>query len=222
LKRLRQHRYLSTQEKAHLIRILVEAQPATKPGPFQGKLNFPGRTPVELSGTYKESIHLDSSINPLLELRVKSGLANYALSVLGQGPEPIFQRSKKLNLKQILKGGNLKNLRVGEELIFRQKILARDLENLVLNVRLPACIEAINPRLKGQQLYKSGLKLEYADFRDDRVLLFMHVKSEGILDLPVQVIQAGECQVPWSSVQAMYEPVLQDYFRLKPMLRVQR
>ena len=216
----RNRRYLSTQEKAQLIRTLVSAQPKSTPGPLRAELKILQDPKILIEDTHEYSSDLISFAKSPIHLEVRQGLAQISLSIIGKGEVPIYEKNNGFGLSQEILNAKSDSLVVGSEITLRQKIQSAKRDNLVLKFMLPACMEAINPRLKGQSLATRNVNMEYADFRDDRVLLFFHTKANGWIDLPMQIIQSGKCQIPFSSLQAMYQPSLQDYTRIAPSLNI--
>ncbi|RMF52064.1 MAG: hypothetical protein D6750_02745 [Bacteroidetes bacterium] len=86
---------------------------------------------------------------------------------------------------------------------------AERIENFALTVPLPAGWQADNPRLSTATEELKGLQLTYADRREDRLLYYLTLyQRTARLEIPVQVIHAGEYQLPSISGVVMYRPEL--------------
>ncbi len=104
---------------------------------------------------------------------------------------------------------------------------ADELEYLVLEDRLPACLEAINPRVPGQAagIENGGLGMwssfiDHKEYLADRVRAFStRWPGRELLNMRyyARVKRAGECTAPPAEAQLMYEPQI---YGLSPNSRV--
>jgi uncharacterized protein YfaS (alpha-2-macroglobulin family) len=132
---------------------------------------------------------------------------------------------------------DLNQLHVGDMLYAKTTLTNRDkLENIVTVLRIPACFEIANERLfqtkRPNKLQDSkNFQPAYQDIRDDRVLTFLdlneqtkiyHKKSKRytlkpnvtIFYTPLRVIAKGECQLPPTFAEAMYDGRIYDYSKI--------
>ncbi len=102
---------------------------------------------------------------------------------------------------------------------------ARELQYFVLEDKLPACLEAINPRVPGQAAGIGGECLwspciDHKEYLADRVRAFCtRWPGRELLNMSyyARVKRAGECTAPPAEAQLMYEPQV---YGLSPNTRV--
>ncbi len=173
----------------------------------------------------------DIYINPL------SGIVNYSVEVYKPLPRVIKNELVDYDTLSISRefidingeSVDLKNLEQGTKIYSKISILNNDkIVNVVLNQRIPACMDIVNNRVtkSNNKIFEDkNLHLNYKDIRDDRVLYFMQMpkptKSSKIKNLnnpnittiytPLIVTTVGECHLPAVTIEAMYDSRLSDY-----------
>jgi uncharacterized protein YfaS (alpha-2-macroglobulin family) len=106
-----------------------------------------------------------------------------------------------------------KEVKQGDIVVIRTEIesTAGAMQNVVIQVPLPAGLEVENPRLSTTESLPWIGNLaapQYADIRDDRVLFFVDVNPYGKLAFytVARAITPGEFRLPPAQAEAMYAP----------------
>jgi uncharacterized protein YfaS (alpha-2-macroglobulin family) len=195
-----------------------------------GKYQNPVAFTKELKG---ESI----VINPL------SGVVNYSIEFYKHLPrvvKNVLSTKKDLSIRREFidmngKSVDLKNLEQGSKIYSKITVANYSkIENMVLNQRIPACMDIINTRITksaNTPFKDKNLLLDYKDIRDDRVLYFLHLdqktkyepvpgtnkrkrivlQNRTVLYTPLIVTTVGECHLPAVTIEAMYDSRVNDY-----------
>ncbi len=174
-----------------------------------------------------------------------SGVVNYTVELFKHLPYPLKNKltnAKKLSIKQefINEKGNrvdLKNIEQGSELYSKITVGNMDsIENIVLNQRIPACLDIVNSRIdthKNEKFKDKNFDVDYKDIRDDRVLYFFGVRegktrrelvssypykikrvkiqNQTVIYTPLIATTLGECHLPAVTIEAMYDSRINDY-----------
>jgi len=138
---------------------------------------------------------------------------------------------------------DLNQLHVGD-LIYQKITLTNreELENIVVVERIPACFEIANERLSKEKRPNGvqdskNFKPSYQDIRDDRVLTFLNLaEPERIYRknskhytikpnvttfyTPLRITAKGECQIPATFAEAMYDSRIYDYSKIVDAIEV--
>ncbi len=91
------------------------------------------------------------------------------------------------------------------------------IDNLALSAVIPPGLEIENRRIGGLDLVNS--KLDYVDFRDDRVFYYFGLNSgESIkVTLPLTASYPGKYNAPFFVCEAMYDPAISAKYRAAPI-----
>ncbi len=179
------------------------------------------------------------------------GVVNYSIEIYKHLPYPIknlLTDKKSISIKQEFIDSNgylidLTNIAQGSEIYSKITIEnMKDIDNLVLNQRIPACFDIVNSRINSSKVQKfadKNLYLDHKDIRDDRVLYFFGVdgktKREVVSQRPYRTVSVavpeyttiytpliattiGECNLPALTIEAMYDSRIKDY--AKPTQKV--
>jgi len=138
---------------------------------------------------------------------------------------------------------DLSHLQVGDLLYQKITLTNREkLENIVTVGRIPACFEIANERLSKEKRTNKvedskNFKPSYQDIRDDRVLTFLNLPEPKriyrknskhytlkptvtIFYTPLRVTAKGECQMPATFADAMYDSRIYDYSKVADHLQI--
>ena len=79
------------------------------------------------------------------------------------------------------------------------------MQNVMIQVPLPAGLEVENPRLSTTE---NLFMPQHADLRDDRVLFFvdLHAHGKQVFDTVARAITPGQFRLPPAQAEAMYAP----------------
>lgn len=134
----------------------------------------------------------------------------------------------------------LSNLKQGDKIYAKLTLFnTKSLSGLVVNQRVPACMNIINsnliptPESSPSAFAPVGVTVEHRDILDDRVLYFINLdmtsttiqtdennvtipqkvssNHQGVIYTPLIVTTKGECQIPPVSVEDMYDSRVNDY-----------
>lgn len=182
-------------------------------------------------------IEIDSINSKTITLTPKSNVA-YTIELVKNLPKPIknaLSSQKPLSLKQefIDANGlpvNLKSLRQGDKLYVKTTLINHGkINHVVVNQRVPSCLSIINNKIQNQQerFKNQNIDLEYKEIQDDRILHFIHlqdkkvynkglkknvsVENRGVIYTELLASTQGECQLPATIAEAMYDPEINDY-----------
>jgi alpha-2-macroglobulin len=145
--------------------------------------------------------------------------AYFTVRVRGTPTESTFRPSAEgLRLTRTFmdRGGTplvAKEVKQGDIVVIRTEIesTAGAMQNVVIQVPLPAGLEVENPRLSTTESLPWVQNLaapQHADIRDDRVLFFVDVNATGKLAFytVARAITPGEFRLPPAQAEAMYAP----------------
>lgn len=223
----------STHEKALALRAIGEYIGEAKEQKMSVELvHNNSKTTYTKSVAFTDGVwDSDVYINPL------SGVVNYSIEVYKPLPRVIkneLLEYAKLSISREFIDINgdivdLKNLQQGSKIYSKVSILNNEkIDNVLLNQRIPACMDIVNSRVtksSNAKFVDKNLYLNYKDIRDDRLLYFMNMpkpkKSKTIKDMtipnittiytPLIVTTIGECKLPALTIEAMYDSRLSDY-----------
>jgi hypothetical protein len=215
---------------------------------YLGKaVNQKMRVAVVMNGdkkVYSESVAFSKNLaDNYLFIGPLSGVVNYSIELYKPLPYLIknqLSNEKKLSIQREFVDANgyqvdLQNLEQGSK-IYSKLTLSNyiNIDNLVINQRVPACMEIVNTRIsqsKNRAFKDVNLNLEYKDIRDDRVLYFLSVNKKStrekipgsnqtklvvkqnktIIYTPLIATTLGECKLPAVITEAMYDSRISDY-----------
>ena len=229
----------STHEKAMAFKAMSTYLGKAVHDKMEVALMFNGKT-----SEYKKAVAFTEKLTVKhIDIMPLSGVVNYSIEAYKPLPREFkngLSIEKDLSVKRVFidaqgREADLKNLEQGSKIY--AKITVGNypkMENIVLNQRIPACMDIVNTRLSkstNTPFKDENLLLDYKDIRDDRVLHFMHVnkktKSENILGTnknkitllqnktvlytPLIVTTVGECHLPAVTIEMMYDSRVNDY-----------
>jgi len=146
--------------------------------------------------------------------------------------------NKSLSIQQAFIDANgakvdLNNLKQGEKLFSKITIANYGkIEHVVINQRVPACLSIVNNNIQNQtpRFKNENINLKHKEIQDDRILHFvnladkkeynkalkkeMSIENRGILYAPLIASSIGECQLPATIVEAMYDTRINDYAKV--------
>jgi uncharacterized protein YfaS (alpha-2-macroglobulin family) len=104
----------------------------------------------------------------------------------------------------------LSNIKIGDDILIHVKVKnpsALDINDLALNLKMPAGWELINPRLYQTEVTKSGSQFTYQDFKDDRVYTFFKLGAGQAKSFSFKAKAAftGDFFMPAVSCEHMYK-----------------
>jgi hypothetical protein len=148
--------------------------------------------------------------------------AFYALRTRGVPTDAAFlPLAEGLELRTELRhrdGGMLDrgNVQQGDLIVLQLGIrsVAGALENVAVQVLLPAGFEIENPRLSTREtlpwISSADLEVDFFDFRDDQVLLFLDLPDQELRTAYVvlRAVTPGTFRLPPVQAEAMYEPAI--------------
>jgi hypothetical protein len=147
-----------------------------------------------------------------------SGVTNYNIEVYKHLPYPIknnLDKTKELSIKEEFFNEDdnlldLSNIKQSSEIYCKISIFSnQNLNNLVLNSRLPACFEIRNRKIDFKNI-------EHKDIRDDRALLFFNLEKNKIKSFKIPLISTtlGECKLPAVTIESMEDSRINDYAKV--------
>ncbi|MDO6513435.1 alpha-2-macroglobulin [Neptuniibacter sp. 2_MG-2023] len=225
---LKQQRWLSTQEKAALLRLASELYQLDKDGNWTGDL-VQGQIAelVSASGALgknidKESLHETHFINkgdkPVFASFSWTGLPIEMPSSLDEGVRVRVDHFKVVNEKAVeLKKDQV--LKIGEVVLTRVRLYSEKPvpDGLLVNL-IPAGVELENQNLQNAlkldsiQLYGKAIQQEasivYQAYKDDRYVAAVNLpaKREQTLYFLSRAVTPGSYAVPPAMVESMYKP----------------
>jgi alpha-2-macroglobulin len=227
----------STYDKALAVKALYSYLGKESPKKMSVELNLNGNPKIlNETTTYSTTLKSkDISIYPL------SGITGYSFDVYKNIPYELKNHSSNIKNMDgievtrefIDKDGkpvDLKNLVQGSRIYSKMNIINfKEIDNVVINQRFPACMEIINSRVsKGSHKFNNNsISLDNKDIRDDRVLYFLsleegkHIKNYPIyissrtttIYTPLIVTTKGEFGLPAVIVESMYDPKAKNYVK---------
>lgn len=169
------------------------------------------------------------------------GNAAYTIELVKNLPKPIkneLSTQKPMSLKQefINASGmsvDLNNLRQGDKLFVKTTIVNYGKVNhVVVSQRVPSCLSIVNNKIQNQKdrFKNQNIDLEHKEIHDDRVLHFIHlqdkktynqglkkhisVENRGVMYTELLASTIGECKLPATIAEAMYDPEINDYSKV--------
>ena len=212
----------STQDKAFALRAIGEYYKDNQDDKIDLKLTLNSNT-QEIT---KESTIYEKLISDTIVIDPKGKMLNYTIEASGYLPlkTDATNRSfnKVINIKSRFvdeNGRDINSFKLGDMIYAKILLKNRDkLENIAIVQRTPSCFEIVNERLfsstrpttvqNSKNFYPS-----YQDIRDDRVLTFINLAKNSLTTffVPLRVTTKGECQIPASFCEAMYDSRIYDY-----------
>lgn len=166
--------------------------------------------------------------NNLLELSNKGNLLNYVIDVKkpyvlevnkdeDKKDKPIFITTTLFDQISGLEK-SYEDIKLGDKLILEVIIQSSNyVDNVAVNVQIPAGLEILNPRLykiDENKFANTNYSPNSEDYRDDRFLTYISTSnSQTIINLPLIATTKGEFSVPACYIEAMYDNRLNDYFK---------
>jgi uncharacterized protein YfaS (alpha-2-macroglobulin family) len=219
----------STQEQAFGLRAVSAWYGLNRPEPdFKLQLQINGR---EMIYDQAQKLHFTLK-NPQIILQPLQGLPRISMEITAPLMPESGQKTKNpnsiLNLRKTFLDVNKKpveaELSQGELIYSGIELTARETINQAAIIeRIPACFEIVNMRLNRQQKDSQNLypQMDYIDIRDDRILLFGRIpRGKTVFMLPLRAVFTGECTVPVTMAEDMYDTRINDRDRPWEKFRV--
>lgn len=162
-----------------------------------------------------------------LSINNQGGVLNYILDI--NKPLDLEVNSKKISeldpiyMKADIINDNGKvidynNLKLGNKLFMKVTIKSnKKIENVAVNIQIPAGLEIINPRLyksNSQKFKNIDYSPDYEDYRDDRVLSYLTTtKKKKIFYIPLIATTRGIFTYPASYIEVMYDSRINSYYK---------
>jgi uncharacterized protein YfaS (alpha-2-macroglobulin family) len=121
---------------------------------------------------------------------------------------------------------SLDKLKTGDKIVMKVSALSKDnIKNVVINARIPSCFEIMNPKLYKVNLRKfrnKNIRNFYADYRDDRALLFTDLTAGKQFEFHIPLIIGfkGEFTMPAIYIEAMYDSRINNYFKETKKIKI--
>ncbi len=195
--------------------------------------------------TKPTAIEIENLQSNHLKIEPISGVANYSVEIYKHLPQEIKNRLypiQSINIKRdfVDAGGKIVdffNLKQGDRVYSKLTIANEtELQNMLINHRIPACMEIDNMRLGkniNAKFKNENITLTKSDIRDDRVLYFANLpaptpdNNQGSIPMnyatlytPLVITTKGECQLPAIVIEAMYDSRISDYVKESDSVRV--
>jgi len=232
----------STHEKAMALRAIDAYLEGKSSQKMDVHLHINNQSKVYKKPTVVEIENLQSNT---INIEPLGGVANYSVEVYKHLPQEIKNRLypiQSINIKRdfVDAGGkivDILNLKQGDR-VYSKLTIANEtaLQNMLINHRIPACMEIDNMRLGkniNAKFKNENITLTKSDIRDDRVLYFANLPSPipdnnqgtapmnyATLYTPLVITTKGECQLPAVVIEAMYDSRISDYAKESDRVRV--
>ncbi|CAA6812552.1 MAG: Alpha-2-macroglobulin [uncultured Sulfurovum sp.] len=199
--------------------------------------------------TYKKSklLAVDKVTSPSIELSPNSSNVSYSIELVKNLPKKLkneLSTQKELSITQAFVNANgakidLNNLKQGDK-IFSKVTLVNygKISHVVVNQKIPACLSIINNNISEHEPHfkNENIDLSHKEIQDDRILYFVNladkkkyskalkknisIENRGIIYAPLLVSSIGECKLPATIAEAMYDPRIADHAKVAPSLTV--
>jgi uncharacterized protein YfaS (alpha-2-macroglobulin family) len=188
---------------------------------YSGSLLHDGKVIGRFGGKTMRFTKLPATgtLSVLMENGYVADAAYFTVRVRGTPSESTFRPyadGLRLTRTFMDRGGTplvAKEVKQGDIVVIRTEIesTAGAMQNVVIQVPLPAGLEVENPRLSTTESLPWVQNLaapQHADIRDDRVLFFVDVNAYGKLAFytVARAITPGEFRLPPAQAEAMYAP----------------
>jgi len=228
----------STQEKAIALKAISTYLGQPKDAKVDTSLTINGKT-----SHYKKPtlIEIDTVTNGKIQLKPNSGSMSYTIELVKNLAKTLkneLSTQKAMSIKQEFIDANgmpvdLKTLRQGDKFFSQTTIVNYGKVNhVVVNQKVPSCLSIVNHKIQNQKarFKNKNIDLEHKEIQDDRVLHFINlrdkkvynkglkkdisVENRGILYTELLASSVGECQLPATIAEAMYDPKINDYAKV--------
>jgi uncharacterized protein YfaS (alpha-2-macroglobulin family) len=186
-------------------------------------------------------IEIDNISNETITLTPK-GNAAYTIELVKNLPKPIkneLSTQKPMSLKQefIDASGmpiDLNNLQQGDKLFAKTTIVNYGkINHVVVSQRVPSCLSIVNNKIQNQKdrFKNDNIDLEHKEIHDDRILHFIHLKDKktynqglkkhisvenrGVIYTELLASTVGECKLPATIAEAMYDPEINNHSKVQ-------
>ena len=225
----------STHEKAMALMAITEYIGDSKNQKMRGNILI-GKSKIDYNqSTTKEMKIEDKNIimNPT------SGITNYSIDIYQHMPKDIknsLSLDKELSIQREFIDENsklvdLNNLKQGDTIYSKLTIQnLNKLSNIVINQRIPACIEIQNDRIakiQNSTFKNTQVTITNEDIRDDRVLYFVDLPysyknkiNQAQIYTKLNITTNGICNLPAVTIEAMNDSRINDYAKEKDIIRV--
>jgi uncharacterized protein YfaS (alpha-2-macroglobulin family) len=227
----------STQEKAMALKAISTYLGQPKHTKLDATVTVNAKSTRYTKPTF---IEIDNISNETITLTPK-GNAAYTIELVKNLPKPIkneLSTQKPMSLKQefINASGmpvDLDNLRQGDKLFAKTSIVNYGkINHVVVSQRVPSCLSIVNNKIKNQKdrFKNQNINLEHKEIHDDRILHFIHLKdkkvynkglkknlsieNKGVIYTELLASTVGECKLPATIAEAMYNPQINDYAKV--------
>ncbi|MFL6247301.1 MAG: alpha-2-macroglobulin family protein [Thermoanaerobaculia bacterium] len=215
-------RYYTTQDSAMALLALGQYFRTRKlNATYKGTLLHDGKVigSFDTKTTRFNKVPATGTLSVVMEDGYTADAAYFTVRVRGTPAEATFRPSAdglRLTRTFMDRGGTplvAKEVKQGEIVVIRTEIesSAGPMQNVVIQVPLPAGLEVENPRLATTESLPWIQNLaapQHADIRDDRVLFFVDLNAYGKLAFytVARAITPGEFRLPPAQAEAMYAP----------------
>jgi uncharacterized protein YfaS (alpha-2-macroglobulin family) len=221
MKNARIGKWYTTQETAFALMALGKYLSGQAQPDFTGTVTADGKTFAIDTKDFKKIFYSLENNNVSISIE-GTGTCFYYWQASGiplGGVPKEFANGIKITREYLNRDGkpiNLASIPLGTQVICHIKAAAQNenLENVVISDLLPAGLEIENPRLKTTPalswLPEKNSAVIYQDIRDDRMLLFMNLKTNAEFEYyySLRAISAGNFTVPPIASECMYNPVI--------------
>ncbi|CAA6807465.1 MAG: Alpha-2-macroglobulin, partial [uncultured Sulfurovum sp.] len=200
---------------------------------------------------YKKSklLTVDKVTSSSIELEPKNSKLSYSIELVKNLPKDLkneLSTQKELSIQQEFVNANgsqvdLANLKQGDKLFSKITIANYGkIEHVVLNQKVPACLSIVNDNIKGHEPHFKNVNINVAhkEIQDDRILHFINlndkkeysrtlkkdvsIENRGVLYSPLLATSIGECKLPSTIIEAMYNPRIKDHAQVAHSVTVKR
>lgn len=234
----------STQDKAVALKAISTYLGSPKKSKMDVTVKINGKN---LSYKKTKLLTVDKVNSETIEIEPHHGSVSYAIELVKNLPKSIknkISNNKELSIEQTFINANgakvdLNNLKQGDKLFSKITVANYGkLEHVVINQRIPACLSIVNNNIQNQvPLFKNNnIYIAHKEIRDDRILYFVNladkkaynkalkkeisIENRGILYAPLVASSIGECQLPATIIEAMYDTGINDYAKVTQSIMV--
>lgn len=215
-KRLKEHRYYSTQETAFGFMSLGKALKAHEAADYEGKVWWDDSLVCSFD-TANKVVDLEGGEGKEVKIQIDGkGPCYYYWNFSGirKGAD-IEEYDRGLSVRRIyLDQFDYKNIKQGDVILAKiaMTALTDNLDNVIVTDMLPAGFEIENPRLKSTTsidwIRKSSITPDYMDIRDDRLNIYLNLRKGRTVEFyyMLRAVTIGKFVLPPIKAEAMYDP----------------
>ncbi|CAA6808321.1 MAG: Alpha-2-macroglobulin [uncultured Sulfurovum sp.] len=182
-----------------------------------------------------------------IKLIPHSSSISYSIELVKNLPKKLknqLSSQKELSIKQAFIDANgatvdLNNLKQGDKFFSKITVVNYGkIDHVVVNQKIPACLSIINNNIKehAPQFKNENIHLAHKEIQDDRILHFINladkraynrglkknisIENKGVIYSPLLASSVGECKLPATIAEAMYDPRITDHAKMATSLKV--